>query len=127
MLAASTLNDEASALVYVILERYLGPSRLSDELAAGKLIVEMFDLFQEGKEDAISLEPRLWSLSCDLGHPSWLIMLCRNCEYATDVPAFERPFLDEFQYISGLWKISNIEAEFKARYQHNISQSHDIQ
>ena len=125
MLAAATLDDEASTLVPVILERYLGPDALSDELAAGKLIVEMFALFQAQKENAISLEPRLWRLFYDLGQPSWLIMLARNCEYATDVPAFEKLFLEEFQYISGLWKNSNTEAEFKAQYDHKVSQSHD--
>jgi hypothetical protein len=125
MLAAATLDDEASALVPVILERYLGSGSFSDELAAGKLIVEMFVLFQAGKENAISLEPRLWRLFYDLGQPSWLMMLARNCEYSTDVPAFEKPFLDEFQYISDLWRNSNTETEFKAQYDHKVSQSHD--
>jgi hypothetical protein len=126
MLAASTDDDEASALVTTILERYLGPGSLTNEFAAGKLMVEFHALFQAGKESAISLEPKLWRLFYDLGQPTWLMMLARNCEYATDIPAFEKPFLDEFLYIANLWENANTEAEFKEKYDPKKSQSHDF-
>jgi hypothetical protein len=53
-------------------------------------------------------------------------MLSRNCEYATDVPAFQEPFEQEFDYISKLWESSSTRAEFEQRYRPEISQKHDV-
>ncbi|MDR2331165.1 MAG: hypothetical protein LBE58_16300 [Comamonas sp.] len=125
MLAAATHDAEAAELVPLILERYLGPNALNDELAIGKRIVELYALFQSGQEDADSLDPQLWRLFYDFGHPEWLQRLARNCEYATDIPAFEKPFLDEFAYIADLWANATTLAQFNAAYDPAVSQSHD--
>jgi hypothetical protein len=88
MLAAATREYEANPLVVQIVERHIAPGALGDELAAGKLIVDMHQAYIDGKQNAISLDPKLWRLYYDLGQPSWLIMLARNCEYATGMASF---------------------------------------
>lgn len=51
--------------------------------------------------------------------------LARNCEYATDMPEFEEPFLDELEYIARLWRNAESEAQFNALYDPAVSRSHD--
>jgi hypothetical protein len=125
MLAAATQEDEVSPLVVRIVERYIAPGALNDELAAGKLVVELFAAYKAKKESISSLEPKFWRLYYDLGQPSWLVMLARNCEYATDTDEFNKPFEDEFSYIAGLWNSARSLAEFLAMYDREISRSHD--
>lgn len=125
MLAAATRAEEVDSLVPQIVERYIGPGALSAELAAGKLIVELYEQYKEGKENATSLESTFWSLFYDLGHPSWLVMLARNCEYATDTEPFQKPFDEEFQYIAQLWRASRSQEEFLSKYDGKVSGSHD--
>jgi hypothetical protein len=125
MLAAATREDEVNPLVVQIIERYLAHGALSNELEAGKLIVDLYHAYKEGKESAVSLEPKLWRLFADLGHPGWLVMLARNCEYATDVEAFQKPFDEEFEYIATLWQISRSLEEFLSKYDRKVSESHD--
>lgn len=125
MLAAATREDEATPLVQQIVERYIAPGALGVELNAGKLISEMYLAYQDGRETAISLEPKFWRLFYDLHQPSWLVMLARNCEYATDTPPFQRPFEQEFEYIAGLWSKARSLEEFLSLYDRNVSNSHD--
>ncbi|MBX3628075.1 MAG: hypothetical protein KF892_23905 [Rhizobacter sp.] len=125
MLAAATRADEVDPLVLQIVERYIAPGALSDELAAGKLIVDLYHAYKEGKENVVSLEPKLWRLFYDLGQPSWLVMLARNCEYATDTEPFQRPFDQEFEYITRLWRTSKSKEEFLSKYDRKVSDSHD--
>src|SRR5687768_4241653 len=89
---AGARKDEVLPIVTLILERYLGAGALSNQVAAGKFIVDLHDAYKSGKETAVSLDPRIWRLYYDLDQPSWLAMLARNCEYATDIPAFLAPF-----------------------------------
>lgn len=126
MLAAATVEDEVPPLVTQIVERYLGTGALESQVAAGKLIVDLYDLFKSGRETAATLDPKFWRLYYDLGQPSWLTMLARNCEYATDIPAFEKPFEEEFDYIVGLWRRAGNLAEFEAMYDRRVSNSHDL-
>jgi len=125
MLAAATREDEVHPLVSSIIERYIGVEDLNDEIAAGKYIVELHAAYKANAETAITLEPKLWKLFNSLGYPTWLGMLARNCEYATDIDAFEKPFEDEFQYIARLWANSRSLSEFVAVYDPKISSSHD--
>ncbi|AXE28624.1 hypothetical protein DK842_01050 [Chromobacterium phragmitis] len=127
MLAAATLPDEVQLLVVQIAERYLGDDALNDELVAGKWIVELHRAYKSGKETAISIEPKLWRRYYDLAMPDWLMMLARNCEYATDVPDFQGPFDEEFDYIAGLWDGSRSLLDFMSQYDSAISRSHDVQ
>lgn len=125
MLAAATRKHEVVPLVIRIVERYIAPGALGDELAAGKFIVDLHAAYKEGKESATSLEPKLWRLYYDLGQPGWLVMLARNCEYATDVESFQQPFEQEFDYIAELWSTARSLNEFLAKYDQSISRSHD--
>ena len=52
-------------------------------------------------------------------------MLSRNCEYATDIPAFKEPFEREFEYVASLWASTASKAEFEAQYSREISNQHD--
>jgi len=52
-------------------------------------------------------------------------MLARNCEYATDMDFYEKPFEDEFLYISDLWSKAGTLNEFLDSYDRNISNSHE--
>ena len=52
-------------------------------------------------------------------------MLTRNCEYATDIPAFEEPFEREFSYIATLWAEAKIKADFDVKYSRDVSNQHD--
>jgi len=81
--------------------------------------------YRDGREDEASLEPKLWRLFYDLERPPWLKMLARNCEYATDMPPFQRPFEQEFEYIAGLWAKAQSREEFFSLYDRNVSASHD--
>lgn len=127
MLAAATLPDEVPPLVQLIAERYLGQGALNEQLGAGKRVVALHRALKDGQETAVSLEPKLWRLYYDLARPDWLMMLARNCEYATDVPDFQKPFEAEFDYIAGLWLQAKTKAEFDALYDASISRSHDVQ
>jgi hypothetical protein len=125
MLAASTHRDEAEALTKTLVERYVAPGALDDEVAAGKRIVALQLAFKNATESAISLDPKIWRVYNDSGMPPWLSMLARNCEYATDMPEFEKPFEDEFTYISSLWRDAASKEQFLLRYDPTVSKSHD--
>ena len=125
MLAAATREEEATPLVVQIVARYIAPGALSDELAAGKLIVDLYQAYEEDAQSAVSLEPKFWRLFYDLGRPSWLFMLARNCEYSTDMETFRGPFDDEFRYIASLWRTSGSLEEFMSQYDPEVSASHD--
>jgi hypothetical protein len=125
LLASARGLEEVLPLVEVIVERHCGESRLDDQLAAGKYIVALRAAYLLGQETTDSLEAKFHSLYFKLGYPDWLTMLCRNCEYATDVDVFEAPFESEFAYISRLWEIATTRQEFEEKYSRAISSQHD--
>jgi len=98
----------------------------NEEYWAGKFVVELHKKFYGKEIDIFELETILLKLYNKLGYPNWLVMLSRNCEYATDVTDFEQPFRDEFEYIVGLWGSCNSVTEFNTLYDRNISNMHDI-
>ena len=85
----------------------------------------LHELFYGSEIDIFELEKRLWKIYYKLDHPYWLVMLSRNCEYATDVQAFEKPFHDEYGYLVGLWKNCDSITEINEMYDSSISNSHD--
>ncbi len=99
-----------------------------DELEswAGKYIVHLADEFLSDRITIHELDNKLSTLYYKLDYPDWLSMLSRNCEYATDIDNFEKPFLDELNYITGLWSVSKNIDEFRAKYDRKISKSHDV-
>ena len=99
---------------------------LDDQLAAGKYVVTLYDSYLKGKETIESLDGKLAKLYHHLGYPNWLVMLSRNCEYATDVPCFREPFEKEFAYVAGVWASVTSRAEFEAKYSRETSNQHDI-
>ncbi|WP_332877891.1 hypothetical protein [Massilia sp. S19_KUP03_FR1] len=125
LLVSARGRDEVLPIVEIIVERYVGNNALDDHLAAGKHIGRLRNAYLQGKETVHSIDAALTRLYPKLGYPTWLVMLSRNCEYATDIPAFEEPFEQEFDYISKLWESVSTRAEFEQRYRPEISQQHD--
>lgn len=78
------------------------------------------------RETIASIDEKLTKLYRQLDYPNWLVMLTRNCEYATDVPTFIEPFEAVLSYIAGLWASAETRVEFEARYNRAISDSHDV-
>ena len=126
LLASARGRDEALALAEVIIARYRGAQRLDEQFLAGKYIVELRAAYLAGRESASSLDAILTRLYPALAYPDWLVMLSRNCEYATDVPNFGQPFEDEFHYIASLWAQAGNLAAFERAYRRQTSNEHDI-
>ena len=126
LLASARGRDEVLPLAEAIIERYQGAQRLSDQFLAGKYIVELRAAYLAGRESVASLDAILTRLYPALGYPDWLVMLSRNCEYATDVADFEAPFEREFDYVAGLWSEAGSAAEFEQRYSRVTSNRHDV-
>lgn len=125
LLASSNEQSEIELLCSSILDTYMAQGKRDDEYWAGKYVMFLYELFYGSEIDIFELEKRLWNIYYKLDHPYWLVMLSRNCEYATDVQAFEKPFHDEFKYIVSLWKTCDSITEFNDKYDSNISNSHD--
>lgn len=126
LLAAATTREEALPLVEQVVARYCGMSALDDELAAGKYVAHLRSAYLQGQETIESLDSKLIKLYFGLGYPDWLVMLSRNCEYATDIPAFEESFEKEFAYIAELWASSGTRSEFESKYSRAVSDQHDV-
>ena len=126
LLASARGIDEVLPLAEAIIERYQGAQRLSDQFLAGKYIVELRAAYLAGRESVASLDAILTRLYPVLGYPDWLVMLSRNCEYATDVADFQQPFEDEFRYIASLWAQAESLAAFDREYSRKTSNGHDI-
>lgn len=126
LLASATDHDEAFPLAVEILHRYLGGASTNLELAAGHLVVDLRRAYLAGEQTVASLEPTINALYVKTDHAPWLVMLSRNCEYATDMPVFREPFDDEFAYIAGLWARATSLADFYARYRPGVSRKHDV-
>ena len=126
LLASARGVDEVLPLADVIIERYRGAQRLDQQFLAGKYIVELRAAYLAGRESVSSLDAILTRLYPALDYPDWLVMLSRNCEYATDVADFEQPFEDEFLYIASLWAQAESLAAFERDYRRQTSNGHDI-
>lgn len=125
LLASARGADEVLPLAAAIIERYRGAERLTEQFLAGKYIAELRAAYLAGRESVQSLDAKLTRLYPALGYPDWLVMLSRNCEYATDVPNFEQPFEDEFHYIASLWAQAQSLAAFECAYCRETSNRHD--
>ncbi|KAB8058271.1 hypothetical protein GCN74_17045 [Janthinobacterium sp. FT14W] len=125
LLASARGRDEVLPLAEAIIERYRGAQRLADQFLAGKYILELHAAYLAGRESVSSLDAIFTRLYPALDYPDWLVMLSRNCEYATDVADFEQPFEDEFRYIAGLWAQADSLAGFERAYSRETSKQHD--
>lgn len=126
LLASARGMDEVLPLAEAIIARYRGAQRLSEQFLAGKYLVELRAAYLAGRESVASLDGILTRLYRALDYPDWLVMLSRNCEYATDVADFELPFEREFDYVAGLWSEAGSAAEFEQRYSRVTSNRHDV-
>ena len=126
LLASARGVDEVLPLAEVIIERYRGDARLAEQFLAGKYIVALRAAYLAGRESVSSLDTIFTRLYPALGYPDWLVMLSRNCEYATDVPDFEQPFEDEFHHIATLWAQAESLAAFERVYSRETSNRHDV-
>jgi hypothetical protein len=121
LLAGATKRDEVRPLVADIIERYVGLASLDCELACGKYIASLCQAYQAKKETVESLDEKFTRLNYSLGHLDWLVVLSRNCEFATDMPDFAKHFEDEFEYIANLWASSESRSDFMSQYSRDIS------
>jgi hypothetical protein len=126
LLAGSTDGAETLALTYKIVDRYLPPDARREELWAGRLQIWLYERYQAGAISIVQLDLIINNLYVDLKYPNWLTMLSRNCEYATDVDRFRKPFEDEFKYIRDLWAVSTSLEDFYNRYDRRVSNTHDL-
>ena len=126
LLASSSSDEEIRELVQKILYSNLDHQQMNLEFWAGKYVVELYALYYAKEIDIFNLEKRLWKLYYKLAMPNWLTMLARNCEYSTDILAYEEPFKKEFEYIVRLWRDAESLNEFNSIYSREISNSHDV-
>lgn len=125
LLASSSSDEEIRELVHKILYSHLDHHQINLEFLAGKYVVKLHELYYRKEIDIFNLEKRLWKLYYKLAMPNWLTMLARNCEYSTDISAYEEPFAKEFEYIVRLWRGAESLKEFNSNYSREISNSHD--
>jgi len=126
LLAAATKREEVLPLVEKVLSNYLDLAAIDEQFEAGKYVVSLYQAYRGGKETVESLDDKFSKLYCNLEYPEWLVMLSRNCEYATDIPPYLEPFEDEFEYIANLWLNSQTREEFESKYSLKISNQHDL-
>jgi hypothetical protein len=126
LLAGSTEEGEIKKLALRILERYIDKPFLGEEYCAGKFIVKLYESYKSGSVSIHRLDSIIWSLYPNLNYPDWLDQLAPNCESATHIEEFRKPFEDEFQYIYELWKDASSVDEFKSKYDRQVSRSHDF-
>jgi CheY-like chemotaxis protein len=126
LLAGSTEQEEIKQLSSKILERYIDKPFLEEEYCAGKFIVKLYESYTCGSVNIQRLDTIIGWLYTHLNYADWLVMLSRNCEYATDIEEFRKPFEDEFLYIYKIWKDACSVDAFKGKYDRQVSKSHDV-
>jgi hypothetical protein len=119
-------KHEIEDLVEKILQSNLDTQLPNDEFFMGKYIEELWRQYQKKQLSIAELDKILTVLFPGLDYPDWLVMLSRNCEYATDIQNFVKPFEDEFNYVAGLWSQSSTLNDFLCQYNRKISDTHDI-
>jgi hypothetical protein len=127
LLSAAKGRAEVLPLVEAIVDRYCGAIRTDEEYCSGRYIAALRDDYLNGRETVSTLDEIFTSLYSKLNYPNWLGMLMRNCEYATDIPIFQKPFEDEFEYIASLWNAAASKEAFYNKYDYSISLRHDAQ
>ena len=120
LLAGSTEEEEIKELSLKILETYIDKQFLDEEYCAGKFIVKLYESYKSGSVSIHRLDSIIGSLYSNLNYPDWLSELAPNCEYATDMEDYRKPFEDEFQYLYELWKDVSSLDEFKSKYAKRI-------
>ena len=102
------------------IEKIVGMELVESDYAhqnwAGKLIVELAEDYNSGAIGVVELDTIISKLYYKLGYPGWMTMLARNCEYATDIPAFTKPFQDELNYMAELWLRAEDLNDFNRKY-----------
>lgn len=127
LLAGSTDVYEIKDLAQKIILRYSNLLSMNEEVWAGKYLLQLYQNYKDGSMSINDLEPIIDRLYQALNYPDWLVMLSRNCEYATDIDSFIKPFEDEFTYVCDLWRDSMTLESFMKKYDRQVSNTHDIQ
>jgi hypothetical protein len=121
LLAAAKTEDNVLPVVEIILKKYITDQPIDDLAIAGKYIVDLRCRYLSGEETISTLNSKINKIYYKKDYPDWLAMLSRNCEYATDIPAFIKPFEEEFSYIADLWEMSSSLKEFLTAYDRSVS------
>ncbi|WP_028975026.1 hypothetical protein [Spirochaeta cellobiosiphila] len=126
ILAGLESKNHFEIKVYIekILEEELTVSKVDLEEWAGQLIIELKTLFTDQAIDIWKFDEKISRLYYKLDYPNWMVMLARNCEYATDIDP--RPFEDELEYITELWSKYPKYSDFIKHYNSVISNTHDF-
>lgn len=128
ILASSNINNLEEIKTYLQKITENEPNITQEELyeSSGAIIVKVGQEYLNGFIGLKTLENILDNVYINLGHPNWLVMLTRNCEYATDIEYFMEPFIKELNYIISLWSEFPKYEVFGKKYDRNISNSHDF-
>jgi len=129
VLAGLEKNDhwEVKRSIERIISEDIVGDAFSQQTWAGKAICRMYDQYRSGSLTLSELEHKIDTLYVRLDYPRWLVMLARNCEYATDIDLFMKPFEQELEYIAELWRTSDDLDDFLRIYRKEISNSHDLE
>lgn len=125
LLASTNEEKEAIFLVEKIIRRH-AEYEIDLAFVIGKELIDIRNGLRERKLTISTIESVVDKFYRELAQPSWLTMLSRNCEYATDIDNFVKPFNDELDYICSLWERCSSFEEFDKIYDRAISNSHDL-
>lgn len=110
-------------------EQILGMDPLADQDTllewAGRYLVRAGRLFAEGSLGLEHIQGPIAKITEILGKPDWLVILARNCEYASGLPAYRAAFEAELKYLSRLWSHSPGIADFLRAYDQRVSSKHN--
>lgn len=123
ILAGANINDIEEIKMYIrkIVPDYDDNKNGKMEERAGAIVVEYGQKYFDGEITVWDLDKILDKLYVRIDYSDWLVMLGRNCEYATDIDCFFMPFEKELRYIMGLWQSYPRYEEFKDNYDRNTS------
>ncbi len=92
---------------------------------AGRYLAKAGRLFAEGSLGLERIQGPIAKITELLGKPDWLVILARNCEYASGLPAYRAAFEAELKYLSRLWSHAQGIADFLRAYDQRVSSKHN--
>lgn len=119
-------SQEISEYTSEILKEFSPISDDDQELVYGKYLVHLYEEYTNKNISIDELDHIILKMYNKLNHPDWLVMLSRNCEYATDIQSFVDLFEKEFEYVIQIWQKVITVKEFNSIYSRDISNNRDL-
>jgi hypothetical protein len=117
-------KTEIKGTIECIVDEKLDETNSSKEDWVGEYLTELSDKYIRNEIGISDIDLELNHVYMKLDYPDWMATLCYNSEYATDIESYKKPFENELEYISNLWKTSKDKEEFMRRYDPDISEAH---